>query len=87
VIGTNKKCAAGSTTLIAADAEAGALPEPTAEPTFEWVRERAPHAIDWEGWLAIDEHEKRLGEESGRPRIKLVTADDLRAASRGALTR
>jgi len=87
VIGTNKKCASESTALIAADAEAGTLPEPTLEPSFEWVRERAPHAIDWEGWLAIDEHEKRLGEESGRPRVKLVTADDLRAASRGALTR
>ncbi|MET0816201.1 MAG: FAD-dependent oxidoreductase [Solirubrobacteraceae bacterium] len=87
VIGTNKKCASESTALIAADADAGTLPEPALEPTFEWVRERAPHAIDWEGWLAIDEHEKRLGEESGRPRVKLVTADDLRAASRGALTR
>ena len=73
--------------LIAADAEAGVLPEPAIEPSFEWVREQAPHAIDWEGWLAIDEHEKRLGEESGRPRVKLVTADDLRAARRGALAR
>ena len=87
VIGTNKKCASESTALIAADAEAGVLPEPAIEPGFEWVREQAPHAIDWEGWLAIDEHEKRLGEESGRPRVKLVTADDLRAASRGALAR
>ena len=51
------------------------------------MRERAPHAVDWEGWLAIDEHEKRLGEEAGRPRVKLVTADELRAASRGALAR
>ena len=87
VIGTNKKCAAESTALIAADAEAGVLPEPAIEPSFEWVRERAPNAIDWEGWQAIDEHEKRLGEEAGRPRVKLVTADDLRAASRGALAR
>ena len=87
VIGTNKKCAAGSTTLIAEDAEAGLLPQPVAEPSFEWVRERAPHAVDWDGWLAIDEHEKRLGEESGRPRVKLVTADELRAAARGALAR
>src|ERR687898_332551 len=87
VIGTNKKCAAESTAVIAEDAAAGALPEPAADATLEWVRERAPHAVDWEGWQAIDEHEKRLGEESGRPRVKLVTADDLRAASRSALAR
>src|SRR5918993_3967449 len=87
VIGTNKKCAAESTAVIAEDAAAGALPEPAADATLEWVRERAPHAVDWEGWQAIDEHEKRLGEESGRPRVKLVAADDLRAASRGALAR
>src|SRR5918995_1177872 len=87
VIGANKKCAAEATAVIAEDAAAGALPEPAADATLEWVRERAPHAVDWEGWQAIDEHEKRLGEESGRPRVKLVTADDLRAASRGALAR
>ena len=63
------------------------MSEPVAEPSFEWVREQAPHAVDWDGWLAIDEHEKRLGEEAGRPRVKLVTADELRAAARGALTR
>src|ERR671910_281206 len=43
VIGTNKKCAAESTAVIAEDAAAGALPEPAADATLEWVRERAPH--------------------------------------------
>ena len=58
-----------------------------AEPSFEWVRERSPHAVDWEQLARIDEHEKQLGEETGHPRVKLVTADELRAAARGALAR
>ena len=32
--------------------------------------------MEWDGWAAIDEHERRLGEPAGRPRVKLV---DLKA--------
>ena len=40
-------------------------------------------AVTWEGWQAIDEHERGLGEPHGRPRVKLVRLADLMAAGAG----
>jgi len=85
VIGTNKKDAAETVARIAEDAAAGALNEPAnADPdaTAEWIAARCPTAVTWEGWLSIDEHERRAGEPHGRPRIKLVKLADLLAAAR-----
>jgi ferredoxin/flavodoxin---NADP+ reductase len=85
VIGTNKKDAADTVARIAEDAAAGSLNEPSnpdPDATAEWIAERVPTAVSWEGWLAIDEHERRAGEPHGRPRIKLVKLADLIAASR-----
>jgi ferredoxin/flavodoxin---NADP+ reductase len=87
VIGTNKKDAADTVAKIRADAEAGALPEPLlpdAEDIAAWIGERAPDAVTWEGWRAIDEHERAAGEPYGRPRVKLVRLEDLLEAGRGA---
>ena len=87
VIGTNKKDAADTTAKIVADRDAGALNEPAqadAEETAAWLAERAPDAVTWEGWRAIDEHETSAGEPHGRPRVKLVRLEDLLAAGRGA---
>jgi ferredoxin--NADP+ reductase len=86
VIGTNKKDAADTVAKIVADAEAGRLPEPRgvdAEATGAWLRGCAPGVVEWDGWQAIDEHERGLGEPAGRPRVKLVTVDELVQASRG----
>ena len=49
---------------------------------LEWIAARCPDAVSWEGWLSIDEHERRAGEPHGRPRIKLVKLGDLLAAAR-----
>jgi ferredoxin--NADP+ reductase len=38
--------------------------------------------VEWDGWQAIDAHESRLGEQAGRPRVKLVTLEELVAAGR-----
>jgi ferredoxin--NADP+ reductase len=87
VIGTNKKDAADTTAKIVADRDAGALNEPAradAEETAAFLAERAPEAVLWDGWRAIDEHETRAGEPHGRPRVKLVRLEDLVAAGRGA---
>ena len=80
VIGTNKKDANESVELLWEDAEAGFLttppqPHPVAIETL--VFERAPEAIEYEGWRAIDAHERASGEPHGRPRIKLCNWDDL----------
>ena len=40
--------------------------------------------MTWEGWQAIDAAERAAGEPQGRPRVKLVTLDELRDA--GSLT-
>jgi ferredoxin/flavodoxin---NADP+ reductase len=88
VIGTNKKDAADTVARIVEDAEADRLGRPeagqaTAEAVEEWLTERMPGHITWEGWEMIDAHESRLGEPLGRPRVKLVALEELiRAAGR-----
>jgi ferredoxin/flavodoxin---NADP+ reductase len=85
VIGTNKKDAADTVGKIVDDAQHGRLREPAepdAEATGAWLRACAPGVVEWNGWEAIDAHECRLGEPAGRPRVKLVTLDELVAASR-----
>ena len=82
VIGTNKKDAAETVARVLEDAEAGRLEERGEEDPAEWLPERAPHAVTWEGWQAIDEAERRAGEAQGRPRVKLVTLAELVEAGR-----
>ena len=65
VIGTNKKDAADTVARIVEDAERGALGEPAradAEATAAWLRSCAPGSSTWDGWEALDAHERRLGE-------------------------
>jgi len=88
VIGTNKKDAADTVSKIVEDAEAGHLNEPvdpSAENAEQWMRSNVPGLVTWEGWTAIDEHEKRAGEPHSRPRVKLVRLEDLLGAS-GSVT-
>jgi ferredoxin--NADP+ reductase len=91
VIGTNKKCAAGTVAHIVEDAEAGRLNDPAAgadvAETEAWLREVAPDLVTWEGWTAIDEHERRAGARAGRPRAKLVRVEEMaRIAGRPTLS-
>ena len=80
VIGTNKKDATDTVARIVEDAEAGALAEPVKHER-DWLRASVPRAVEWSGWQAIDERERRTGEPQGRPRVKLVTLPELRAAA------
>ena len=88
VIGTNKKDAADTVARIVEDAEAERLGRPdagqaTAEAVQEWLTERVPGHVTWQGWEMIDAHEASLGEPLGRPRVKLVALEELiRAAGR-----
>jgi ferredoxin--NADP+ reductase len=80
VIGTNKKDAAETVELLLEDAHAGRLgrPEqPTAAAVGALLDERGVSRVLYEGWLAIDERERALGEPLGRPRVKLCSWDEL----------
>ena len=89
VIGTNKKDSQDTVTKILEDAAAGRLNQPVADDIEEMLAESAPHAVTWEGWLAIDAIETAAGEASspGRPRVKLTQWEALREAARGTPTR
>jgi ferredoxin--NADP+ reductase len=85
VIGTNKKDAADTVAKVREDAGADALGTPVADDPDHiaaLIAERAPDAVAWGGWQAIDSAEKAAGEPHGRPRIKLIRVADLVASSR-----
>ena len=85
VIGTNKKDANDTVAKVLADRDAGALATPAnADPDeiARWLAERAPDAVTWEGWQAIDAAERRAGEAQGRPRVKIVRLAELIEAGR-----
>jgi len=87
VIGTNKKDAADTVAKVIEDVEAGRVREPQVDDPEEiraWLLSRAEDVVTWEGWEAIDEREKALGEPQGRPRVKLVRYQDLFEAGRAA---
>jgi len=79
VIGTNKKCAQETTSLLLEDYAAGRLPTPTVEPAdlITTLHRRGTTVVDYTGWEAIDAHERALGEPAGRPRVKLVQRQEL----------
>jgi ferredoxin--NADP+ reductase len=88
VIGTNKKDANETIDLLIEDLAAGRLldPAPIGDAELErFVRERQPQLVDYEGWIAIDRHERGLGEPSGRPRVKLTSVEELLSVIAGKL--
>lgn len=74
VIGTNRLCARETVHNVLADAAAGALPVPTAQP--EAIRatlaQRGVQVVDWSGWRQIDDAERTRGSVADRPRVKVV---------------
>jgi len=85
IIGTNKKDANETVALLLEDAAAGRLrhsPEATAEAVDALLGERNVDAVLYAGWASIDDVERAAGEKLGRPRVKLVTWDQLLEASR-----
>ncbi len=84
VIGTNKKDAAETVELLLEDAASGRLqpkPEATAEAVDALLAERGARVVEYAGWTAIDESERAAGEQSGRPRVKFCSWDELLAAA------
>jgi ferredoxin--NADP+ reductase len=91
VIGTNKKDATETIELLLEDARQGKLrrgdPSATAETVEELLVSRGVEHVTYAGWEAIDAEERGRGEPQGRPRVKLVTWDDLRATARSMASR
>jgi ferredoxin/flavodoxin---NADP+ reductase len=83
VIGTNKKDAGETANALLEDARAGLLGTEAREVTLEaLLADRGVEFVEYAGWEAIDEHERGLGEPLGRPRVKLVSWDELLASAR-----
>jgi ferredoxin--NADP+ reductase len=79
IIGTNKKDATETVEALLEDARSGELPgtgQP-AEAVDTLLAERAVPVVAYGGWEAIDSVERGRGEPLGRPRVKLVSWDEL----------
>jgi ferredoxin--NADP+ reductase len=84
VIGTNKVDSAETVDSLLHDFVAGRLAEPAkdSEHLAGLLRERQPDLVTSEGWARIDQAERKAGRRARRPRQKLVTVEELLAASR-----
>jgi ferredoxin--NADP+ reductase len=89
IIGTNKKDASETVEALLEDARAGVLPrtQATAADVDELLVERGAEVVLYAGWEAIDAAERDRGEPHGRPRVKLLTWDELLATARGLAQR
>ena len=85
LIGHTKSDALETVTNLVADAEAGLLSSirPAAD-ILDLLDERGTEYTTWDGWLALDAHERRLGEthQHTRERVKVVPREEQVALSR-----
>jgi ferredoxin--NADP+ reductase len=80
IIGTNKKDATETIELLLDDTRAGRVAHDesrTAEAVDALLDERGVRRVVYTGWMSIDALERSRGEPLGRPRVKLVTWDEL----------
>ncbi len=83
VIGTNKPDAAETVKTMLADADAGAVLDPTVthQAAIEaLVRERRPEMISYSDWLRLNDLETQRGTSQGRPRVKFTEVGEMLAA-------
>ncbi len=87
VIGTNKKCATETVHCLLEDIAADRLPAPPhdREHFEKLMTENVPDALDFSQWNKINKAEIAAGSTQGRPRVKLVEPDKLRAAATASL--
>ncbi|EON24239.1 4Fe-4S ferredoxin iron-sulfur binding protein [Nocardioides sp. CF8] len=80
-IGTNRSCAHETVNHLLDDLNAGHLPEP-ANRTADLapaLRRLHPAGIGREGWRYLDDAERAVGAQAGRPRVKLTDPEAMRA--------
>ena len=86
ILGTNKRDAEETIACLADDLASGALRPPregARERVDALLAERAPEAVTADGWRAIDALERERGRDERRPRVKLVSREELAAAAAG----
>ncbi|KAA9157302.1 4Fe-4S dicluster domain-containing protein [Amycolatopsis acidicola] len=85
VIGSNKVCAEESVAGLLEDFVSGRLVKPlhTREEFAALMAGRVPGAVGFDGWRRIDETERERGAESGRPRLKIVTKQEMLTVASG----
>jgi len=82
IIGTNRACAVETAeTLLASLSPSGSRAVP-ARAIEDWLAGSCPDHIDDSGWSCIDRHERSMGQACTRPRVKLVTVQDMVAVAR-----
>jgi ferredoxin--NADP+ reductase len=85
LIGHTKSDAMETIAHLVADAEAGALPARAVDgDVLELLAEREVEYTTWDGWLALDAHERELGaaHQHTRERVKVVPRDEQVQVSR-----
>jgi ferredoxin--NADP+ reductase len=84
IIGTNKRDANETVASLLQDLAAGRLPAPVGERDGLGELLHGHRVVDLAGWRRIDRVERERGEREGRPRVKLVRAEDLLEHAAGA---
>ena len=90
LIGHTKSDAMETIAHLVADIEAGRLSAPAVDgDVLDLLDEREVAYTTWDGWLALDAHERELGANHlhTRERVKVVPRDEQVGISRGALVR
>ena len=77
VIGTNKKDATETVELLLEDLRDAARKDRPPDELETLLADRGVRYVLYAGWTSIDELERAAGEKVGRPRVKLVTWDDM----------
>ncbi|MGX9346739.1 FAD-dependent oxidoreductase [Microbacterium sp. KNMS] len=78
LIGHTKSDAMETVEHLVEDAAAGSLTAPTADDVVALLDERDVEYTTWQGWLALDAHERTLGEthRHQRERVKVVPREE-----------
>lgn len=90
LIGHTKSDAMETIAHLVSDVEGGRLSAPTVDgDVLDLLEEREVEYTTWDGWLALDAHERELGATHlhTRERVKVVPRDEQVRISRGALVR
>lgn len=82
VIGTNRKCATETVRYVLEDIAADRLRKAPCgrEDLNALLAEKAPDALDFSDWNAVDKAEVTAGSTAGRPRIKFIEPSAIRDA-------
>ena len=83
LVGFSRSDAFQTVSQIVSDFEAPLLEGPDDDPLPGLLNECGVQAVDWDGWLRVDQHERAAGAQSGRPRVKLADPQRLSDVAHG----